>query len=71
MSVVQDEGEVPSLAGVALAHAVGHSLGFEDDADDADHDCGCHDATCVMGRHFRLVWQSRRYQDLNTSGFVL
>lgn len=55
VSVVQDEGEAPSLAGVALAHEVGHSLGMEDDANDADHDCHCHAATCVMSRHFRLV----------------
>lgn len=67
---MQDEGAEPSLAGVALAHAVGHSLGFEDDANGADHDCGCPDATCVMGRHLRSVWQSRRYQKLDTAGFV-
>lgn len=73
VSVVQDEGEVPSLAGVALAHAVGHSLGFEDDADDADHDCGCHDATCVMGRHFRnasaakLEWSSCNRKSLSSA----
>lgn len=60
VSVVQDEGEAPSLAGVALAHQVGLSLGMDDDAEDADHACHCHADTCVMSRHFRSVWQPRR-----------
>lgn len=55
VSVVQDEGETPSLAGLTLAHQMGHSLGMEDDAEGVDHACRCHAATCVMSRHFRLV----------------
>lgn len=60
VSVVQDKGKGPSLAGVALAHLVGHSLGMGDDAEDTDHTCRCHTATCVMSRHFKLVSRPQR-----------
>ncbi|KAG0709488.1 Zinc metalloproteinase-disintegrin-like ohanin [Chionoecetes opilio] len=55
VSVVQDEGEGPGVTGAALAHQVGHSLGMQDDAKDADPACPCDAATCVMSRHSRLV----------------
>lgn len=71
VSVVQDEGEAPSLAGVALAHQVGHNIGMDDDAEDEDHACRCHADTCAMSRHFRSVWQPRHAPGVTNNKFAL
>ncbi|XP_063886954.1 uncharacterized protein LOC135114799 [Scylla paramamosain] len=73
VSVVQDEGEGPSVTGVALAHQLGHSLGMEDDSEDPDNACRCDAPTCVMSRQFRngsspgLAWSACSRQSFDSA----